>query len=162
MYSLEIVIAIGLAAALVGLAAGFLFARHTAPGEKSRRQMETRLQELQEQQQDYQQQVSEHFVGTAQLLNQLTGSYRDVHNHLAKGARTLAGDNDNSSLVTLPDTTHSEQDQAASPEEVNPPLDYAPKTAADAPGMLNEEFGLDKTNSHAQQTEAPLTGDDAK
>ena len=37
----------------------------------------------------FQQNVSEHFVETAQLFNQLNDNYRAIHQHMAEGATTL-------------------------------------------------------------------------
>lgn len=141
MYSLELLLTVGLAAAIIGLVAGYLITQRTSPSEQSQRQMENRLKELQQQQENYQHEVSEHFVETAKLLNQMTDSYREVHKHLAKGAQLLAGDSASQSLKSLsenPDTDPPELD-----ENIMPPLDYAPRSP-DAPGMLNEEFGLNK------------------
>jgi uncharacterized membrane-anchored protein YhcB (DUF1043 family) len=87
--------------------------------------------------------VVEHFTDTAKLLNNLTESYRDVHNHLAKGAATLCQGEGPISLDRLEDG----RDTAEIPAhlaDVQPPLDYAPKTTPDEKGMLNEEFGLER------------------
>ncbi|MGK0499513.1 MAG: uncharacterized membrane-anchored protein YhcB (DUF1043 family) [Oceanicoccus sp.] len=153
VYSLELLLTVGLAATIIGLAIGFVIAQRLAPSQTSQRQLETHLTEMQEQQENYQHEVSEHFVETADLLNQLTSSYRNVHNHLAKGAQQLAGDHVSDSLKTLADdststnATNSELDLAA---DIMPPLDYAPKTAPNQTGMLNEEFGLDKEKRQEQ------------
>lgn len=145
MYSLELLIAIASGTSIVGLFVGYLIAQRTAPSQQSQKQLENHLQDLQQQQENYQHEVTEHFVETATLLNQLTSSYTDVHNHLAKGAQLLAGENASDSLQALPESKDSHKDKALDEAVMSPPLDYAPKLAPDAPGMLNEEFGLDKT-----------------
>ena len=161
MYSLEIMITVGLGAIVIGLIVGFVIAQRMAPSQRSQRQLETHLHEMQQQQQDYQQEVSEHFVETATLLNQLTSSYRDVHNHLAKGAQLLAGDSAGESLKALPEDKEADNNKTVIDQDIRPPLDYAPKTAPDAPGMLNEEFGLKKTKQPAEK-EMPIAADDSK
>ena len=101
------------------------------------------LSELQQQQHDYQHEVTDHFSETAELLNQLTNSYKDVHNHLAKGAATLCQGEGPVSLGRL-ESGRSSAEIPAHLADIQPPLDYAPKTSPDEKGMLNEEFGLDR------------------
>ncbi len=158
MYSLELVITVAVAMTLIGLAAGYLIALRAAPSQQSQRQLEEHLNQMKQQQEDYQHEVSEHFVETADLLNQLTTSYRDVHNHLAKGAQLLAGDNAKKTLKELPDGSEAPQ-IVNEGDTITPPLDYAPKTAPNEPGMLNEEFGLDK-EERQQEIEGVLAAED--
>lgn len=148
MYSLELVITVALAAVVIGVIAGFFIAQRTAPSQRSQRQLENQIDEMQQQQETYQQEVSEHFVETGQLLNQLTNSYRDVHNHLAKGAHQLAGETATQLLQPAPESVNDEP--LVSEDSVAPPLDYAPKTSNSEPGMLNETFGLEKSRSKAE------------
>ena len=78
------------------------------------------------------------------MLNQLTSSYRDVHNHLAVGAEQLCMGRGPIAL----DQLSRGADSSEIPEHlanIRPPLDYAPKSSPDEKGMLNEEFGLDRS-----------------
>ena len=159
MYSLEFLLTVSLATIIIGLVAGFLLAMRKSPSQQSQRQLENHLSELQQQQKNYQHEVTEHFSETADLLNQLTSSYRDVHNHLAKGAQILAGEQASESLkVLLEDKATAEEVPS---DSITPPLDYAPKAAAHEPGMLNEQFGLDK-NAGDISGEASLAGSENK
>lgn len=160
MYSLELVITIALAAVVIGLVAGFFIAQRAAPSQRSQRKLESRMHEMQQQQEDYQQEVSEHFVETGQLLNQLTDSYRDVHNHLARGAQRLAGET--ATQLLQPVEKKEEDYQPVDDEVILPPLDYAPKSSHSEPGMLNETFGLDKSEGAADPSKsAPVDSDKA-
>ena len=69
--------------------------------------------------------------------------YRDVHNHLARGADRLCHGRGPVALGQLGDPADSSEipPQLA---DVRPPLDYAPKASPDAKGMLAEEFGLER------------------
>jgi uncharacterized membrane-anchored protein YhcB (DUF1043 family) len=156
VYSLEIIITVSLAAVVFGLLIGFFLAHRTAPSQRSQRQLETRLHELMQQQQDYQHEVSEHFIETGVLLDQLTSSYRDVHNHLAQGAQRLASEQASLSIKSLPDEHGINSLQPPLDENISPPLDYAPKIAPGVPGMLNEEFGLDKSRQ-TDELDIPVT-----
>ena len=75
-----------------------------------------------------------------------------VHNHLASGAASLC---QGKGPVAL-DQLQSEADPHLIPEQladVQPPLDYAPKTSPDEKGMLNEEFGLDRQPTQVVEEE---------
>ena len=150
MYSLELVITVGIATLIIGAVIGVVFAQRNGASLRTQRQLEAQLDELQQQSREYQHEVTEHFNETAELLNQLTASYRDVHNHLAKGAQTLAaGSSAPQTLKILRADEPGRQQEEDHP--ITPPLDYAPK-AADQPGMLNEEFGLEKVASGDDDT----------
>ena len=144
MYSLELVLTAALGSVIAGIILGLFIAQRTSTSNNAQRQLEEQLSEMKEQQDHYQQEVSEHFMETAQLLNQLTNSYRDVHNHLAKGAQKLAGDSVGESLKALPEDKQSAPSTKTAESMLTPPLDYAPRTP-DQPGMLNEEFGIKKS-----------------
>jgi len=142
VYSLELVIIISLVSGVVGIIAGLIVAQRAAPSRKSQHQLETQLAEMKQQQQEYQQGVSEHFNETAQLLNQLSSSYRDVHNHLAKGAQRLASNAISDTLIPIPDpqsfSDKSQRDEETDDTTLSPPLDYAPKSAQQR-GALDQE-----------------------
>ena len=135
MYSLEIVITAALVSGIIGAIIGYFISQVTGPSPESQRQMENQFKDMQQQQEAYQKEVADHFVETANLLNQLTHSYRDVHNHLAKGAQKLAGDHVNTELELLPESKQPIEN--LDEEDLTPPLDYAPKSP-DQPGTLDK------------------------
>lgn len=143
MYSLTIVI-VGVAAGLIlGLGAGLLLGRRSSPAGQKHREVERKLDQVLQDKKAYEDEVVEHFSDTAKLLNTLTESYRNVHNHLARGAEDLCQGNGPVAI----DNSGAQRDPAEIPADlanVRPPLDYAPKTSPDEKGMLNEEFGLDR------------------
>ena len=147
MYSLELVITVALAFTIIGAVIGYFAAQRTSTAQQNQRQLQTRLTEMQEQQESYQSEVSEHFSKTADLLNQLTDSYRDVHNHLASGVQMLGNEEAGDSIKTLPDD--DKPAKLEHDENITPPLDYAPKDSPDQPGMLNEGFGIEKAKADA-------------
>lgn len=153
MYSLYDLTIISLSLLFVGLIVGYLWAAKRAPSPQAQRKLEEHLQKLESQQEDYQHQVNEHFSETAALLNQLTDSYRDVHNHLAKGAQLLCGDQAREHLQQLGvNPSESLSADEPLPEDVTPPLDYAPKNDPHAKGVLNEEFGLEKNQKQDEES----------
>lgn len=141
MYSLSTLIISGLVCLLAGggIAAFILYAfRAPLLG----RDLEQRLHHAETTLQGYQRDVTEHFAHTSQLVNNLTQSYRDVHEHLANGALKLATpaisrqilDSANSSL-------NSDNKSYISGQHIEPPRDWAPK-APGTKGTLSEDYGL--------------------
>ncbi len=146
-------VSIAFVTALIGLVAGLLIGRFTAPGETRHKDMERQLDEALQQQKAYRSEVVEHFNGTAKLLNKLTDSYREVHTHLAAGAHDLCEGNG----PVIPGRLADDQQPNALPDldDIKPPLDYAPKASPDDHGVLNERFGLDPKKSEPEVAEAP-------
>jgi uncharacterized membrane-anchored protein YhcB (DUF1043 family) len=143
VYSLETLMLSGAALLLLGLALGAAMGRRTSSSEQKYRDVERKLDQVLQDKKLYEDEVVEHFTQTAQLLNKLTDSYRDVHNHLAQGAANLCQGEGPVSLEHL----QGERDPAEIPEDlvhIQPPLDYAPKSSPDEKGTLHEEFGLER------------------
>ena len=139
---MEILIGAGVAALVLGLLLGMAIGRRTSASGQKYREVERKLDQVLQDKKLYEDEVQGHFEETAQLLNNLTESYRDVHNHLAKGAANLCPGDGPVALEHI-----RSRDPAEIPAElaqVQPPLDYAPKTSPDEKGMLNEEFGLER------------------
>ena len=153
MYSLTILIAAAAIALVVGLAIGIMTGRHSSPAGQKQREVERRLDQVLQDKKAYEDDVVEHFSDTARLLNTLTDSYREVHNHLASGASSLCQDTGPVGLDSL-ENPKATAGIPADIAEVQPPLDYAPKTSPDQKGVLNEEFGIERTAS-GDVTQAP-------
>lgn len=89
------------------------------------KQLEAELTTLRKEYESYQVSVSQYFERTATLANQLTDSYRDMHEHLRSGAQTLsqhpiAWSNRPSSAPTI--EHHEMRDERSS--SLTPPKDY--------------------------------------
>ncbi|TDG14757.1 DUF1043 family protein [Seongchinamella unica] len=154
MYSLTIVIVGAIAGLVAGLGLGTLLGRRSSPAGQKYREVERKLDQVLQDKKRYEDEVVEHFTETARKLNNLTESYREVHNHLANGAAELCHGNGPVVLDKLQNPT----DPAEIPADlavIQPPLDYAPKTSPDEKGMLNEEFGLDRNAPEAKTVETP-------
>jgi uncharacterized membrane-anchored protein YhcB (DUF1043 family) len=139
---------------VLGLGIGMLLGRRTSPQSQKSREVERKLDQVLQDKKAYEDEVVEHFTDTAKLLNSLTESYREVHNHLASGAAELCQGQGPVVMGRL----ESGADSAEIPAQladIQPPLDYAPKTSPDEKGMLNESFGLEKekTEQPAQEPE---------
>ena len=140
-----------------GCLATVVFNKFMSGESRQARDVERHLQETQDQLKTYQQEVSDHFEQTARLVDQLTESYREVHNHLADGAQNLLDLPGNQPIMkNLPDNAGGEPEVAASEgKTVEPPLDYAPKRTPYDKGMLDESFGIDKKAAPPEEQTAP-------
>jgi uncharacterized protein len=132
----------GIVCLAIGVAAGLLIARRldsNSPGKVE--ELEARIQELQRFHDDYREHVSDHFSATADLVQQMTESYRDVYQHLARCAQELCNEEIARKLLPTADQMHfgSDDDNA-----LVPPKDYAPKRSNGQSGALSEGFGLDR------------------
>lgn len=154
-YSLQVLLGLGIAVGLAGLLLGWLAGKRASADAVKYRDLTLKLDRVMQDKKAYEDDVVEHFTETAKLLNDLTESYREVHNHLAQGANGLCQGKGPVSLEQL----QGNRDPADIPGTMNhiqPPLDYAPKASPDEKGMLNEEFGLERESS--PQPEAEKTG----
>ncbi len=129
-------------AVLAGIAIGFLVARLLPNAAPNRTQRQ--LDDMQQRFDAYQSEVVTHFNTTASLVKKLTQSYQDVQEHLSEGANRLALDELTRQrlLAALQTDEGNEKRERLTPPKNNEmPKDYAPKVA-DAPGTLDETFGL--------------------
>lgn len=129
---------IGLSCLAAGLLLGFLLARALHPKEQQRKELENNLQQAQEQIKSYQQDVTDHFMKTSELINNLSHSYRDVHEHLATGAMRLTNTEISRQMIDA-GFGRNEKPNIITEETPEPPKDYAPKVPG---GVLSEEYGL--------------------
>lgn len=141
---------------VAGIVIGLLVGRRQSPASQKYREVERKLDQVLQDKKAYEDEVVEHFGQTARLLNSLTESYREVHNHLAQGAAALCQGQGPVSLERL----QGKRDAAEIPAQladIQPPLDYAPKTSPDEKGMLNEAFGLEREKASAKGGEVKPT-----
>lgn len=136
---------ISIGAFALGTIIGLLIAGRLDVSPSKVKDLEEQVRKLKESNSEYRDSVSDHFSMTAELVQHLTESYRDVYQHLASGAQDLcSGEVANKLLPAESDavfeTTHI-------PEEnpLAPPRDYAAKQSPDQIGALSEDFGLDKS-----------------
>lgn len=125
---------------LIGGALGAMLMYLLLPARRKHRELKRERDEARANLARHREEVDHHFLRTAELVNQMTASYRAVHEHLSAGARTLCSEQGRrlamaKSLDSLPGYPGSEQESAAA---ISQPLDYAPS----AQGTLAEDFGL--------------------
>ena len=141
MFSLSTLILTVLTCLLLGGVIGAFLMFALRPQEKINRELESQLLEAESRLRDYQQEVTQHFVDTSQLINNLTRSYRDVHEHLAASALKLGNADLSRQITQAGDGKLLEKAADQDPDNIKQPTDWAPKV----PGMhgtLSESYGL--------------------
>ncbi len=134
---------VGAVALIFGIVVGLLVAR----GSSSARSKEALIEELNDVRrefEDYKIDVSSHFSKTADLVNNLTNSYRDVHQHLSNSASQLCSEEQLLISLERPAEPVTEEVEDNDDNSAEAPRDYAPKKDAKAGGTLSEEYGLKK------------------
>ena len=124
--TLQIMAFAAFALTMLGIMFGHLIGRRTSSETQKYREVERKLDQVMQEKAQYEDEVLEHFGETAKLLNNLTDSYRGVHNHLAAGAGKLCRGEGPMAL----DQIDNERDPAEIPAHlahIQQPLDYAPK-----------------------------------
>lgn len=124
------------------------------------KELESQVKSLEERHDQYKDDVSDHFNVTADLIQQMTQSYKDVYQHLATGAQDLCSAEVANKL--LPVGSDAVFETAGSRETAlgfTPPKDYAAKESPDQKGALAEDFGIEKSTP-AESTGADEPADD--
>lgn len=125
------------AALIVGVVIGVLIGRSGQGSTLRQRRAEQQIDELRSEYTRYQAQVNEHFMESAHLLRRFNDAYRDVNQHMARGANRLCNDED--WLEELDKETSRARLEDVRDE---PPRDYAPKNDPAEKGTLAEDYGL--------------------
>ena len=129
----------------IGVVMGVLVASRLNASPSRVKELENQIRQLKENQREYKDSVSDHFSMTAELIQHLTESYREVYQHLAAGAQDLCSSEVANKL--LPADSDAVFEPSSAPDEHNeltPPRDYAAKQSPDQKGALSEDFGIEK------------------
>lgn len=132
-----------LAALIVGGILGRLFLKKDGQDRSSLRRQ---LDELKQQHQAYQINVTEHFSRTTDLIEELNKNYAQIQDHLSHGAEQFVRpeyrlESARSGETRLEDLAPD----AAVADDHTGPRDYAPKTP-DQEGTLSETYGLKRSD----------------
>lgn len=149
MFELSTLILTGFSSLIAGALIGTLLTKTLRPQEQQNRELELRLRQAEDKLSTYQDQVTVHFAETSQLINKLTQSYKEVHEHLASSALTLTNPDISRQLIEAGDGTLGESTPSythADPATLQPPRDWAPKNPGQS-GQLSEDFGLSADDS---------------
>lgn len=153
MFSLEAVFMISAIAFCVGGLLGAFISRSLFPPEQQKI-LEENLQASKQELDQYQREVAEHFASTAKLVQNLTRSYKEVHDHLASGALKLTSPEITQQVLAAGDETLANSAlESLEDQQVEAPRDWAPKVPGQE-GTLSESFGLSSENEEVEKQQA--------
>ena len=132
----------------IGIVVGVLFASYLKSSPSRTKELESQIKSLKESHGEYRDSVSDHFSMTAELVQHMTESYKEVYQHLASGPQDLCNTEVASKLLpTESDAVFEATSQEEEAKGLIPPKDYAAKQSPDQIGALSEDFGIEKTKS---------------
>ena len=140
----------------IGVVVGVVFASHLKTSPSRVQELENQIRSLKESHGEYRDSVSDHISMTAELVQHMTESYKEVYQHLASGAQDLCSTEVARKLLPTEsdavfEATSHEEDAAG----LIPPKDYVVKQSPDQIGALSEDFGIEKSKSVADE-EIPI------
>ena len=145
-----------IACLVIGIVIGLIFSNHLNSSASRVQELENQIRDIKDNHLVYRDNVSDHFSMTADLVQHMTESYREVYQHLASGAQDLCSNEVASKLLPAgSDAVFEGNDDSKAASGLNPPKDYAAKQDPSQKGALSEEFGINKSISHNE--EAPNT-----
>ncbi len=120
------VLATGFAVLAVGVIIGIVIGYLGLGDSRKAQELQDKLDELQQEFDQYRDKVSNHFLQTSALVQKMTSSYRQVYEHLASGSEELCATPVDTPQLDLPDhpaldvkqdiDTNTETDSRAVPE----------------------------------------------
>jgi uncharacterized membrane-anchored protein YhcB (DUF1043 family) len=149
-----------------GFAAGFFVSRLIDENKKKCEKLENQLNDAKSEMTSYKQNVTDHFVKTSNLINNMTDSYRAIYDHMSDGAKSLCSESMIDSpaaqyqldipkaklIETEPDADADIKDESQPAEK---PQDTSLKTStADSSETHKPESEPDTTTVSAQQNTA--------
>lgn len=126
---------------VIGASIAFFYRTHRTKDQE----IANRLDELNNDFADYQSEVQQHFAKSAELFNQLTKDYVNIHQHLASGAQSL-GQGKNGNVLTqettfLPLTENKEAinfESDSTISEIMEQIQQPEKTTSDISGTVTD------------------------
>jgi uncharacterized membrane-anchored protein YhcB (DUF1043 family) len=110
------------------------------------RKLQKELDQLKDRFTDYRDQVTQHFMRTSQLVQEMTQSYRAVYEHLASGAQNLCG-----GQIEAPRRHSGEQEAIGAEDSVEALADSEPDygdLAGDMPRISDLDIKADSGSRH--------------
>ncbi|MBQ15033.1 MAG: hypothetical protein CMQ17_11635 [Gammaproteobacteria bacterium] len=138
---------VGIGSLAVGIVVGVVFANTLNTSSSRIQELEKQIVDLQESHTDYRDNVSDHFSMTAELVQHMTESYREVYQHLATGAQDLCSNEVARKLLPAESDTVFESNGNEETTGLIPPKDYAAKQTPGQKGALSEDFGLGESKT---------------
>ena len=147
---------------LLGLTLGCIAAYFAFSRKRKTRQLQSELNEFKERFTDYSDTVTEHFMQTSHLVQEMTASYRAVYEHLASGAQNLCNVDPGTTHLSQKETEKIDTPKAASAIAAGAAFDHdelaeLSSIRNDIDQLMGESPRVPDINSKAETEEkAPL------
>jgi len=140
---------------VVGVVIGVVFSSRLNSSASRVQELENQIRDIKDNHLTYRDNVSDHFSMTADLVQHMTESYREVYQHLASGAQDLCSNEVAGKLLPAgSDAVFDSNEEVEATSGLNPPKDYAAKQDPGQKGALSEEFGINKSISQNDEEAA--------
>ena len=112
----------GIACLLVGVVIGVVFSSRLNSSASRVQELESQIRDIKDNHMTYRDNVSDHFSLTADLVQHMTESYREVYQHLASGAQDLCSNEVASKLLPAgSDAVFNSNEGSETTGGLNPP-----------------------------------------
>jgi len=150
---------VGILGILLGIGLGSIVTYALASRSSRNQNLQAELDQLGERFTEYRDQVSQHFMHTSDLVQEMTRSYRSVYEHLATGAHHLCGEQE----VDTPSLGHQSADAPAAEDTIaNNDAEYdelaeLSSLREDIDSLLNDSTGFSEVNVNIEGEEHEST-----
>lgn len=145
---------VGILGVLLGIGLGSIVAYALASHNSRNQNLQTELDQLKERFTEYREQVSQHFMHTSDLVQEMTRSYRSVYEHLATGAYHLCGEQaDTPSLGHQSADTLATDNAASTNDSEYDELAELSSLREDIDSLLNDSTGFSEIDVDVKDKE---------
>lgn len=145
---------VGILGVLLGIGLGSIVAYALASRNSRNQNLQAELDQLNERFTEYREQVSQHFMHTSDLVQEMTRSYRSVYEHLATGAYHLCGEQaDTPSLGHQSADTLAADNAASTNDAEYDELAELSSLREDIDSLLNDSTGFSEVDVDVKDKE---------
>lgn len=145
---------VGILGVLLGIGLGSIVAYALASRNSRNQNLQTELDQLNERFTEYREQVSQHFMHTSDLVQEMTRSYRSVYEHLATGAYHLCGEQaDTPSLGHQSEDTLAADNATSTNDSEYNELAELSSLREDIDSLLNDSTGFSEVDVDVKDKE---------
>lgn len=145
---------VGILGVLLGIGLGSIVAYALASRNSRNQNLQAELDQLNERFTEYREQVSQHFMHTSDLVQEMTRSYRSVYEHLATGAYHLCGEQaDTPSLGHQSEDTLAADNATSTNDSEYDELAELSSLREDIDSLLNDSTGFSEVDVDVKDKE---------
>lgn len=145
---------VGILGVLLGIGLGSIVAYALTSRNSRNQNLQAELDQLNERFTEYREQVSQHFMHTSDLVQEMTRSYRSVYEHLATGAYHLCGEQaETPSLGHQPEDTLAADNATSTNDSEYNELAELSSLREDIDSLLNDSTGFSEVDMDVKDKE---------